>query len=240
MDSFELNKIIGALLGVVFVVFSVSILSDALFHSPAPATPGYAIAVPEDSDAEGAGEEPVEESVLPLLAEADPSAGESIFKRCQACHTVEEGGPNKVGPNLWNVVNRPIASHEGFSYSAALKEFSQGGEVVWDYEHLDHFLKDPKGLVPGTAMSYAGLKNVEDRANLIAYLRNLSSDPAPLPEVSGEDETAAEGAESEAAPAEEASEPAEKAAEETPAPEEMEEGDGGAPDTTASPASSAN
>lgn len=181
MDSFELNKIIGAFLGVVFVIFSVSILADSFFHSPAPETPGYAIAVPEDG-AEGAGEEEeTVESVLPLLADADPSAGENVFKRCQACHTPDQGGPNKVGPNLWDVVDRPVASHEGFSYSAAMQEFAEGG-TVWTYENLDHFLLDPKGFIPGTAMAFAGLRGIEDRANVIAYLRTLADEPQPLPE----------------------------------------------------------
>src|SRR5690606_25988466 len=109
MDSFELNKVVGAVLGTVFVVFSVSLVSDAIFSSPAPATPGFAIAAAEDgaTEAGDAGGEP--ESVLPLLASADPDAGANVFKRCQACHTVEEGGANKVGPNLYDVVNRPIA-----------------------------------------------------------------------------------------------------------------------------------
>ncbi|MCT8998284.1 c-type cytochrome [Chelativorans intermedius] len=199
MDSFELNKIIGAFLGVVFVVFTVSLVSDALFHAPAPETPGYAIAVPEEGEGQDQGGEEAPQSVLPLLASADASAGANVFKRCQACHTAEEGGPNKVGPNLWDIVNRPVAGHEGFSYSSALQEFAQGGEVVWDYEHLDHFLESPKGLVPGTAMAFAGLKKIEDRADLIAYLRSLSDSPAPLPEVA--EESTDEGAAQEAAPA---------------------------------------
>ncbi|WP_159588391.1 c-type cytochrome [Chelativorans xinjiangense] len=195
MDSFELNKIIGALLGVVFVVFSVNLLSDAIFHSPAPETPGYAIVVPEgEGEGEGGnGGKQAPESVLPLLADADPSAGEGVFKRCQACHTAEEGGPNKVGPNLWGVVGRPVASHDGFSYSAGMQEYSQGGETVWNYENLDHFLTNPKGAVSGTAMAFAGLKNVDDRASVIAYLRTLSNDPAPLPEAPAEGEGEAGG-----------------------------------------------
>jgi len=220
MDSFELNKFIGAFLGVVFVVFSISLLSDAVFSSPEPETPGYAIAVPEGGATEGGGEaQPAAESVLPLLASADASAGEAVFKRCGACHTVEQGGPNKVGPNLWSVVDRPIASHEGFSYSSALTEFSEGGQKLWTYENLDHFLASPKGLVPGTAMSFAGLSKVEDRANLIAYLRTMSDQPVPLPEAApaGEEGAAApaEGgeqtppAEGEAAPPAEGAAPAE-------------------------------
>jgi len=205
MNSFELNKFIGAILGVVFVVFSISLLSDAVFSSPEPETPGYAIAVPESAP-EGGGEAPAAESVLPLLASADVSAGEAVFKRCGACHTIEQGGPNKVGPNLWGVVDRPIAGHEGFSYSSALTEFSEGGQKHWTYENLDHFLTSPKGLVPGTAMSFAGLGSVQDRANLIAYLRTMADQPAALPEAAP---AAQEGA---AAPAEGGGEQAAQAA----------------------------
>ncbi|WEX09384.1 c-type cytochrome [Chelativorans sp. AA-79] len=216
MDSFELNKIIGAFLGVVFIVFSVSLISDAIFSSPAPETPGYAIAVPEGGTEGGGEAEPTVESVLPLLASADPAAGENVFKRCQACHTDQADGPNKVGPNLWGVVDRPIASHEGFSYSGAMKEFSEGGQKHWTYENLDHFLLSPKGLVPGTAMSFAGLKNVQDRANVIAYLRTTADQPVPLPEAApteseGSAAAPAEGG-AQAAPAEDGGAPAEEAA----------------------------
>lgn len=198
MDSFEFNKLIGALLGVVFIVFSISLVSDGIFAAPAPEKPGYAIeAAEEDHGGGGAAAAPAEQSVLPLLASASPEAGATVFKKCAACHTDDSGGANKVGPNLWGVVNRPIASHAGFSYSAPMKDFAQGGSVVWDYEHLDHFLASPKGLIKGTAMGFAGLKKVEERAAVIAYLRTTADSPAPLPEAS-----AAPAAENATAPAE--------------------------------------
>ncbi|APH70404.1 hypothetical protein BSQ44_02680 [Aquibium oceanicum] len=199
MDSFELNKLLGGLLGAIFVVFSIALLSDAIFASPAPETPGYAI---EAAEAEGAGGPEVPE-IVPIavrLASADVGAGETLFKRCAACHTVEQGGANKVGPNLWGVVMRPIASHEGFAYSGPLKEFSEGGSVVWDYQHLDEFIHSPKGLVRGTAMAFAGLKGDQDRADIIAYLREHADTPEPLPVV--EETEAAEAPAGEAAPAE--------------------------------------
>ncbi len=111
------------------------------------------------------------------MAKADATAGAAVFKKCQACHSGEKGGPNKVGPDLWGIVNRPIAGHEGFSYSAALKDFSKGGSVVWDFEHLNHFLAGPKAYVAGTAMGFAGVKKDDERANLIAYLRSLPDTP---------------------------------------------------------------
>ena len=203
MDSFELNKLIGAFLAVVFVVFSVGIVSDTIFSTHAPETPGYAIEVAEDA---GAGAGPVEEgpSIAELLQDADVAAGQQAFRPCAACHTPDEGGANKVGPNLYGVVGRPIASHEGFSYSAAMREFSQGGSVVWDYDHLSEFLKSPRNYVAGTSMAFAGIRNPQQEANLIAYLRTLSRDPLPLPEVAAED-TSAPAGDGEEAPAEEVS-----------------------------------
>lgn len=215
MDSFEINKLIGGLLGAVFIMFSVSIVSDALFASPAPEKPGFEIVAAEPDDHGGGAEAPKEVPIATLLATADAGAGETVFKKCAACHTVDNGGANKVGPNLWNIVNRPVASHEGFSYSGAMKEFSEGGSVVWDYEHLNGFLLSPKGYVKGTAMAFAGLKKDDERANVIAYLRTLSDSPAPLPEPPAAEAEAAEApaaGEQPTAPASEA-----PAAAETPA-----------------------
>lgn len=211
MDSFEYNKLIGAFLGAVFVVFSVGIISDAIFAAPHPEKEGFIIEAAEAEAAGGGDAAPAVEPIAVRLATADATAGQAVEKKCSACHTIDKGGANKVGPNLWDIVNRPIASHEGFAYSGAMKEFSQGGSVVWDYEHLDQFLASPKGLVKGTAMGFAGLKKPDERANLIAYMRTLADSPAPLPEAS-----AAPAAEPASAPAEGAA-PAEPAA---PAPAE--------------------
>jgi cytochrome c len=200
MDSFELNKVIGGLLGTVFVVFSVGLVSDALFASPSPEKPGFAIEATEapaegGADAAAAGPKPIAE----LMPAASAEKGAAIFKKCEACHSGEKGGPNKVGPDLWDIVDRPVAEHEGFSYSAGMKEFSKGGSEKWTYDHLYHFLLSPKNYVKGTAMGFAGLKKDEDRADLLAYLRTLSDSPKPLPEAAA------------AAPAADASKPAEAA-----------------------------
>jgi cytochrome c len=186
MDSFEVNKLIGAFLGTVFVIFTITLLSDSIFATHAPEKPGYAIAAAEpEAGAAAGGQESGEDRFVEILAgigTGNPEAGANTFKKCQACHDATKGGPNKVGPNLWGVVDRPIASHEGFSYSGAMKEFSEGGSKHWTFENLAHFLHGPKAFVPGTAMAFAGVKDPKAESDLLAYLRTLSDSPAPLPE----------------------------------------------------------
>lgn len=180
MNSY-VNMGVGALLGTVFVLMSVSIASDSIFKSHAPEKEGFAIEVAEASEAAGGEAAAAATPIATLLATADAAKGEAVFKKCVACHTGDKGGANKVGPNLFDLVNRPIASHEGFAYSAAMKDFSQGASVKWDYDHLSHFLEAPKKYIAGTAMGFAGVKKETERADLIAYLRTLSDNPAPLP-----------------------------------------------------------
>lgn len=117
----------------------------------------------------------------PAVAAADAAKGEAFAKRCVACHSFEAGGPNKVGPNLWNIVNRPVASVPEYKYSDAMIAFSEGGAKLWTYDELSTYLTDPRGTVPGTKMVFPGVKKDEDRANVIAYLRTLSEAPAELP-----------------------------------------------------------
>ncbi|WP_082652312.1 cytochrome c family protein [Aureimonas sp. AU12] len=200
MNSFEANKVFGALLGTVFVLFGGSLLAEGIFHSEAPEQPGFAIVAAEPTA--GGAAAPAAAVTTPvgqIMQTANAEAGAAIFKRCQACHSGEKGGPNKVGPDLWDIVNRPMASHEGFSYSAAMTEFSQGKTVLWDWDHLNHFLHGPKQYIKGTAMGFAGLPKDQERADLLAYLRSLSDNPPPLPAPdAGATEASAEGA---AAPA---------------------------------------
>ncbi|KQX54075.1 c-type cytochrome [Ensifer adhaerens] len=200
MNSY-VNMGVGAFLGTVFVLMSVSIASEGIFHSEAPEKEGFTIVAEEGTSEAGAGgAAEVEVDIKPLLLKADASAGEAVFKKCASCHTADKGGANKVGPNLWGLVNRPIASHEGFSYSAGMKTFAEGGKVVWDYDHLSYFIEAPKKHVPGTAMGFAGVKKPDERANLIAWLREQSDAPAALPDASAGSAEAAPAA-GEAAPA---------------------------------------
>lgn len=179
MDSFELNKIIGAILGTLLFVMGVGFLAEAVYH-PRENGPGYNL--PEPEGTEGAVAEAVKEEVpiSVLLASADAAAGQNVAKKCQSCHNFAQGAGNKTGPELYEVVDRVIGAHEGFAYSAVLEEHRASGDV-WSYENLDHFLRAPKDFAPGTKMAFSGLKSDTERANMIAYLSTLSASPVPFP-----------------------------------------------------------
>jgi cytochrome c len=199
MDSFEFNKFAGAILFALLATLGVGILAEEIFAPHHPEKPGYEVAVVEagePGEAEAAGEEVIKLPVL--LSAADVEKGASQAKKCQACHTFDDGGANKVGPNLWDIVDRLMGSHEGFKYSAAMLEHEAAGDH-WTYENLDHFIASPKQFIEGTAMAFAGIKKPEDRADLLAYLQTLSDDPVSFPVASAE----APAAESTAAAAEE-------------------------------------
>lgn len=182
MNSSYMNMGMAALLGTVFVVMSVSIASEGLFHSENPEKPGFEIVAEEASETGAPAEAaPAAVPVAELMAKADPAKGEALFKKCASCHSTEKGAGNKVGPNLYGVVGRPIAHLTDFGYSTAMKNFSEGGKQVWDFEHLNQFLLAPKKYIKGTAMGFAGDKKDAERADIMAYLNSKSDAPLPLP-----------------------------------------------------------
>jgi cytochrome c len=197
MNSFELNKVLGAILGTCLILLALNIGAGAIFAPEKPAKPGYMIAVKTEAGGEKTAEKPKEVPLPVRLAKASVDKGKSTAKQCQACHTFEKGGPNRVGPNLWNVVGEARGEGRGFNFSKAMKE--KGGK--WTFEELDKFLADPRGYVSGTAMTFAGLKNDQQRADVIDYLHTLSDNPLPLPKAQAENAPPAGGAAGESKPA---------------------------------------
>jgi len=181
MDSFEFNKIAGAVLFCMLVLAGISNLGNILVSPTKLKEPVLKIAVTE-TEGKGAAKEaakPAEaEKPLPvLLAAADAKKGEGVAKKCAVCHNFKEGAGAKIGPDLWNIVGRKKAAAAGFAYSDAMK--GKGGD--WGYQELFDYLKDPKAYVPGNKMAFAGLPKAEERAEMLAYLRTLSENPVPLP-----------------------------------------------------------
>lgn len=182
MSSLEFNKIAAAVLTAGVVAMSAGVIANQLFHQEPLEENAFKIDVGDGSATQTAAvaEEDTLESITALLAAADVAAGESLAKRrCGSCHTFDQGGANRVGPNLWNIVMDAKASRDGFSYSSALQ--AMAGQN-WDYDALNGFIASPRNYAPGTKMSYGGSRRASDRANMIAYMRSLSDNPAPLPE----------------------------------------------------------
>lgn len=168
MDTMEINKIVGAVCGALLVYLGVNFFAEQIFHGGGHGGEheyAYALEIEEEG---GEAEEEEEVDFATLLASADPGKGERVFGKCRACHKLEDGA-NATGPHLYDVVGRDIGAAEGFSYSGALSE--QGD--VWSPDNLNAFLENPSGWAPGTSMSFAGLRDVEDRAQLIAYLQTI-------------------------------------------------------------------
>ena len=181
MSGLEVNKILASIILAILVVTVISHLGDIVIdieHHEMKEN-AYKIDVAESGDVEKevASKEETIEPISLLLASASLEKGEKLFKKCSACHNYEKDSANKVGPNLWNLINMPKANVEGFAYSKALAEY--GGE--WGYEELAEFLYKPKKYIKGTKMNFAGLKKVKDRADLVYFLREHSDNPAPLP-----------------------------------------------------------
>ncbi|MGJ3232571.1 MAG: c-type cytochrome [Oceanicaulis sp.] len=182
MGSLFFNKVAAALLATGLLILGLMTLSDGLFHTEEPERPAYPVdlavleaAAPQEEEEQG----PPDFGVL--LAGADIGAGERVARRCVSCHTFEEGGADGTGPHLWGVMGRDVAEVSGFNYSQAMNEYAEGG-TEWGFQNMYDYLENPRGYVPGTAMSFAGLRDQADRVNLIAYMRTLSNDPLEIPE----------------------------------------------------------
>ena len=180
MDSFELNKIIAAILMVALLVIGIGKISDVVFHVEKPKTPGYTVEVEQvvnntsSSTTETSNQEV---DIAALMAMGDVVSGEKIFKKCAACHSIVKDGKNKIGPALYNVVGRQVGGVNDYKYSKALVEYKK----TWTFEELNGFLLKPSKWIKGTKMAYAGLRKEKDRASIIKYLNQSSDNPQPLP-----------------------------------------------------------
>jgi cytochrome c len=173
MDD-RFNTIAGWVLFAGIVALGTSIVAGEYFHSERPETMGYPIAGVQE---EGAGGAAAEQPIEAYLAKADPAKGAQVFNKCMACHNADKGGPNQLGPNLWGVIGEPIGQGKGFAFSDALSK--KGG--TWNWDNLSQWLTSPRAFAPGTKMTFAGLGDPQDRANVIAFLNQHSDAPKPLP-----------------------------------------------------------
>jgi cytochrome c len=188
------NTIAGWTLFAGIVALGLSVVTGEYFHSERPEKMGYTVEGVEEETPAGGAE--AEKPAAFYLASADPAKGADVFKKCGACHSDQKGGPNQIGPQLWGVVGRPVASEAGFAYSDALK----GKSGPWTFDELFAWLKSPKAYAPGTKMTFAGLSNPQDRANIIAYLNKQGDSPQPLPTAPAEAPAAAAGTDAGAKP----------------------------------------
>ena len=180
MDSFELNKIIAAVLLVALIIIGIGKLSDIIFYVEKPETPGYVVEVEQAVTAsrESKSDTSIEKvDIATLMAMADLAHGEKVFKKCAACHSIVKGGKNNIGPALYNVVNRQVGVVNDYKYSKALSSY----EKNWTFEELNGYLIRPAKWIKGTKMAFAGLKKEKDRASVILYLNQNSDNPLPLP-----------------------------------------------------------
>ena len=178
MSDLRANKIMGAVLATGLVILGLQQVSSMLFHAEAPEKPGYAIAIQEEAEGGAVAEVPPDwGTVLPA---ADVAAGKTAFGKCVSCHTDGPGGANMTGPNLYGIIGRKPGGHPGFAYSPAMVDYG-AANPAWTYQNLSDFLQAPQQHIKGTKMTFVGLKKVEDRVNVVAYLRTMAASPAPIP-----------------------------------------------------------
>ena len=181
MDSFEINKIIASILLVALLIIGISKISNIIFKVDKLDSSAYKVELPDDGAKQISKEKTMkaedEVDISALMALGDIGHGEKVFKKCSACHSIEAGGGNKIGPALYNVVGRKIAALEDYKYSKALVEYKKN----WSFEELNGFLIKPQKWIKGTKMAYAGLRKEKDRASVILYLNKYSDNPLPLP-----------------------------------------------------------
>ena len=179
MDSFELNKIIAAVLMVALIVIGLGKIADAVYHVKKPKNPGYQVETQVKlASSKSETSKVLEEiDIATLMAQGDAESGKKIFKKCAACHSINKGGGNKIGPALYNVVGRKVGSVDEYKYSKVLASYGK----EWTFEELNGFLKKPASYLKGTKMSYAGLRKEIDRASIIKYLNQSGDNPKLLP-----------------------------------------------------------
>jgi len=179
MDSFEINKIVAAILMVALLIIGIGKFSNIIFHIEKPKVPGYTVEIEGATTASATTATAVEEKIdiAVIMALGDVNTGEKIFKKCAACHSITKGGKNKIGPALYNVVGRKVGEVADYKYSKALASYDK----EWNFEELNGFLLKPAKYIKGTKMAYAGLRKEKDRASIIKYLNENSDNPLPLP-----------------------------------------------------------
>lgn len=204
MDSFEFNKIAAAILIALLTIKGADLISEVLVHPVMPKENAFKVeGVSTTQVAQAGAEKPKGPNPIePLLVSANVEQGAVVFKKCTSCHTIEPGGPNRIGPNLHNIVGAEKAKHPDYAYSQAMS--AKGGK--WTYDDLNVYLYNPRLFVPGTKMSFVGIKDDKERADLIAYLRKETENPPPIPEVKSEPAPPQEKPESEVSPNETAKE----------------------------------
>ena len=179
MDSFEINKIVAAILMVALLIIGISKISDIVFHVEKPKTPGYVVEVEQVAISSNSEVKKSEEiiDIAALMALGEISHGEKVFKKCAACHSIVKGGKNNIGPALYNVVGRKVGVISDYKYSKSLSAYGK----QWTFEELNGYLIKPAKWIKGTKMAFAGLRKEKDRASVIKYLNQNSDNPLPLP-----------------------------------------------------------